>query len=137
MTNCEVIAKRSETRNQIDFTLSGQRGIVMNCEVITKRWETRNQIDFTLSSRRGIVTNCELIIKVDIGSDHCLVSVTLRINKRLATLLMKNNKATGTDNLTSDITILGGEESVKHITTICNKILEIKKRYQLNGKKSK
>ena len=32
--------------------------------------ETRNQIDFTLSSQRGIVTKCEVITKADIGSDH-------------------------------------------------------------------
>ena len=48
--------------------------------------ETRNQIDFTLSNQRGIVTNSEVITKVDIGSDHRLVRVTLRINKRLASL---------------------------------------------------
>ena len=28
------------------------------------------------------------------------------------------NKALGTDNLTSDVTILGGEESVKQITNL-------------------
>ena len=46
--------------------------------------ETRNQIDFTLSSQRGILTNCEVITKADIGSDHRLVRMTMRINKRLA-----------------------------------------------------
>ena len=30
---------------------------------------------------------------------------------------MKNNKASGMDNLTSDVMVLGGEESVKQITT--------------------
>ena len=48
--------------------------------------ETRNQIDFTLSNQRGIVTNHEVITKADIGSDHRLVRMTLRINKRLARL---------------------------------------------------
>ena len=48
--------------------------------------ETRNQIDFTLSNQRGKVTNSEVITKTDIGSDHRLVRVTLRINKRLASL---------------------------------------------------
>ena len=48
--------------------------------------ETRNQIDFTLSSQRGIETNCEVITKADIGSDHRSVRMTLRINKRLARL---------------------------------------------------
>ena len=49
--------------------------------------ETRNQIDFTLSSQRGTVTNCKVITKTDIGSDHRLVRMTLRINKRLARLI--------------------------------------------------
>ena len=40
--------------------------------------------DPTLSSQRGIVTNCKMITKTDIGSDHRLVRITLRINKRLA-----------------------------------------------------
>ena len=48
--------------------------------------ETRNQTDVTLSSQRGIVTNCEVITKAYIGSDHRLVRMTLRINKRLARL---------------------------------------------------
>ena len=39
-----------------------------------------------MSSQTGIVTNCEVITKADIGSDHRLVSMTLRINKRLARL---------------------------------------------------
>ena len=46
----------------------------------------RNQTDFTLSNQRGIVTNCEVITKAEIGSDHRLVRMTLRINKRLARL---------------------------------------------------
>ena len=33
---------------------------------------TRNQIDFTLSNQRGIVTNYEVITKSDIESDHIL-----------------------------------------------------------------
>ena len=32
------------------------------------------------------MTNCEVITKADIGSDYRLVSMTLRINKRLARL---------------------------------------------------
>ena len=48
--------------------------------------ETRNQTDFTLSSQRGIVTNSAVITKFDIGSDHRLARMTLRINKRLARL---------------------------------------------------
>ena len=48
--------------------------------------ETRTQTDFKLSSQRGIVTNCEVITKADIGSDHRLVRMALRINKRLARL---------------------------------------------------
>ena len=40
---------------------------------------------------------------------------------------MKNNKAPGIDNLTSDIMILGGEESVKQLTKNFNQILETKK----------
>ena len=48
--------------------------------------ETRNQIDLTLSNQRGIVTNCQVITKADIGSDHRLGRMTLRINKRLARL---------------------------------------------------
>ena len=39
---------------------------------------------------------------------------------------MKNNWAQGIDNLTSDVMILGGEESVKQITFF-NQILETKK----------
>ena len=46
--------------------------------------EPRNQIDFTLSNQRGIVTNCKVITKADIGSDQRLVRMPLRINKRLA-----------------------------------------------------
>ena len=48
---------------------------------------------------------------------------------------MKNNKAPGIDNLTSDIMILRGEQSVKQLTKFFNQILETKNRYQLNGKK--
>ena len=40
---------------------------------------------------------------------------------------MKNKKAPSTDNLTSDIMILGGEESVKQLINIFNQILETKK----------
>ena len=40
---------------------------------------------------------------------------------------MKNNKAPGIDNFTSDIMILGGKESVKQITKEFNQILKTKK----------
>ena len=40
---------------------------------------------------------------------------------------MKNNKAPGIDNLTSDTMILRGEESVKQLTKIIHQILETKK----------
>ena len=40
---------------------------------------------------------------------------------------MKNNKAPGIDNLTSDIMKLGGEESVKQLTFFFHQILETKK----------
>ena len=46
-------------------------------------WETRNQTDFALSNQRGIVINCKVITKVDIRSDHRLIRMTLRINRRL------------------------------------------------------
>ena len=39
---------------------------------------------------------------------------------------MKNNKAPGIDNLTSDIMVLGGEDSMKQIRNF-NLILETKK----------
>ena len=54
--------------------------------------ETRNQTDFTLSSQKGIEINCEVITKVDIGSDHRFVRMTLRINKRLARLKTKKKQ---------------------------------------------
>ena len=40
---------------------------------------------------------------------------------------MKNNKAHGTDNQTSDVMIPGGKKSVKQITKIVDQILEAKK----------
>ena len=40
---------------------------------------------------------------------------------------IKNNKAPDLDNLTSDVMILGGEESVKQITNIFHQISETKK----------
>ena len=40
---------------------------------------------------------------------------------------MKNDKAPGIDNLTSDIMILEGEESVKQITKLFDQILETRK----------
>ena len=40
---------------------------------------------------------------------------------------MKDSKAPGIDKLTSDVVILGGEESVKRIAKMFNQILETKK----------
>ena len=40
---------------------------------------------------------------------------------------VKNRKNPGIDNLTRDIMILGGEESVKQLTKCFNQILETKK----------
>ena len=37
---------------------------------------------------------------------------------------IKNNKAHGIENLTSDVMIIGGEESVKQITTKNNQVIE-------------
>ena len=55
--------------------------------------ETRNQTDFILlSSQREIVTHCEVITKADLGSDHRLVRMTLRIKKRLDRLNQKTAK---------------------------------------------
>ena len=44
--------------------------------------ETRNQIDFSMNSQRGILSNCKAITKADIGSDHRLVRMTLKIKKK-------------------------------------------------------
>lgn len=54
--------------------------------------KTRNQIDFILCSQRGIVKNCEVITNVDIASDHRMVRATICINKKLARLKFINNK---------------------------------------------
>ena len=48
--------------------------------------ETRSQVYFAFSYQRGIVTNCKVITKADIGSDHRLVRMSLTTNKRLARL---------------------------------------------------
>ena len=48
--------------------------------------ETRNQIRCALSNLKGVVTNCKVITKADIGSDHRLVRIKLRMDKRLARL---------------------------------------------------
>ncbi|XP_072025155.1 craniofacial development protein 2-like [Amphiura filiformis] len=53
---------------------------------------TRNQIDFILCSQKGIVNNCEVITKVDIASDHRMVRATICINTKLARLKFINNK---------------------------------------------
>ena len=46
--------------------------------------------------------------------------MTSEVKKTLREI--KNNKTPSIDNLTSDITILGGEESVKQLTKILNQI---------------
>ena len=53
---------------------------------------TKNQIDFILSNQRGIVKNCEVITNVDIASDHRMVRVNISINKKLARLRFIQNK---------------------------------------------
>ena len=55
---------------------------------------TRNQIDFILSNQRGIIKNCEVITKVDIASDHRMVRATIQINNKLARLKFIKNKKT-------------------------------------------
>ncbi|XP_072033057.1 craniofacial development protein 2-like [Amphiura filiformis] len=53
----------------------------------------RNQIDFVLSSQRGILQNCEVITNVDIGSDHRMIRAKILLNKKLARLkFIKNAK---------------------------------------------
>ena len=47
---------------------------------------TKNQIDFILSSQRGIVKNCEVITKVDIASDHRMVRACIHISRKLSRL---------------------------------------------------
>ena len=47
---------------------------------------TKNQIDFILSSQRGIVEDCSVITSVDIGSDHRMVRAKVRISRKLARL---------------------------------------------------
>ncbi len=47
---------------------------------------TRNQIDYILSSQRGIIRDCGVITKVDIGSDHRMVRAKVHLNKKLARL---------------------------------------------------
>ena len=37
-----------------------------------------------IESPKRIVTNCEIITKADIGEDHTLVTMTMRMNTRLA-----------------------------------------------------
>ncbi|XP_072048312.1 uncharacterized protein [Amphiura filiformis] len=53
---------------------------------------TRNQIDFILSSQRGIIQDCGVITNVDIGSDHRMVRAKLHISKRLARLKFIRNE---------------------------------------------
>ena len=53
---------------------------------------TKNQIDFILSNQRGIIKNCEVITNVHIASDHRMVRVNISINKKLARLRFIQNK---------------------------------------------
>ncbi|XP_072048745.1 uncharacterized protein [Amphiura filiformis] len=53
---------------------------------------TRNQIDFILSSQKGIIQDCGVITNVDIGSDHRMVRAKLHISKRLARLKFIRNE---------------------------------------------
>ena len=53
---------------------------------------TKNQIDFILSNQRGVVKNCEVITNVDIASDHRMTRVNISINKKLARLRFIQNK---------------------------------------------
>ncbi|XP_072041070.1 uncharacterized protein [Amphiura filiformis] len=47
---------------------------------------TKNQIDFILSTQRGIVKNCEVITRVDIASDHRMVRACIHVSRKLARL---------------------------------------------------
>lgn len=51
----------------------------------------KNQIDFILSSQKGIVNDCEAVT-IDIGSDHRMVRATIKINRKLARLKFIKNK---------------------------------------------
>ncbi|XP_072027808.1 craniofacial development protein 2-like [Amphiura filiformis] len=53
---------------------------------------TRNQIDFILSSQKGIIQDCGVITKVDIGSVHRMVRAKFQISKRLARLKFIRNE---------------------------------------------
>ena len=44
---------------------------------------TKNMIDLALCNRRDIITNCEVITKADKGSDHRMIRLTIKINKKL------------------------------------------------------
>lgn len=53
---------------------------------------TKNQIDFILSSQRGIVEDCGVITNVDIGSDHRMIRARIHINRKLARLKIIRNR---------------------------------------------
>ena len=48
--------------------------------------EVKNQIDFILTSQRGILRNCEIISHVDIGSDHRMLRGKIMLSERSARL---------------------------------------------------
>ena len=52
-------------------------------------WESpgaiaKNMIDFALSNKREIVTDCGVITMADKGSDHRMIRIKIKINKKLA-----------------------------------------------------
>ncbi|XP_072046347.1 uncharacterized protein [Amphiura filiformis] len=54
---------------------------------------TKNQIDFILSSQHGIVEDCSVITSVGISSDHRMVRAKIHIDRKLARLkIIRNQK---------------------------------------------
>ena len=52
------------------------------------RWGNKKPNRFALSNQREIVKSCEVITKGGVGNDYRLARMTLRINKRLARLII-------------------------------------------------
>ena len=67
-------------------------------------WESpgataKNMIDLALSNKREIVTDCGVITKADKGSDHRMIRIKIKINKKLARVKsMKRPKPIYIDN---------------------------------------
>ena len=60
--------------------------------------KTRNQIDFILSSQPGIVEYCSVITNVDVGSDHRIVRAKILIDKKLERLkIIKTQRKSKTE----------------------------------------